>query len=64
LGGEVLQAIRADKRLTETRVIIVTADVSLGVELQNEADFVLFKPVSTIQLREVATKLRTKRPKK
>ena len=59
-----LEAIRADQRLAETRVIMVTADVAQGLELQNEADFVLFKPVSTVQLREVATKLRTKRTKK
>jgi DNA-binding response OmpR family regulator len=58
-GREILQSIRADKRLSNTRVILTTADERQAETLQEEADIVLLKPVSPAQLRELALRLRS-----
>ena len=57
-GQDILRKIRADKRLMNTRVMIVTADAILAEELADDADLVLLKPVSFSQLRELASRLR------
>lgn len=56
-GTEVLRHIRADKRLTDTKVIIATAYPRLAESVRDEADLVLLKPVSFVQLRELAVRL-------
>ena len=56
-GVEILRQIRADVRLAGTRVIIATAYPDLAAGLEEKADLVLFKPVSFIQLRDLATRL-------
>ncbi|MCL4302352.1 MAG: response regulator [Anaerolineae bacterium] len=57
-GRELLYHIRADQRFVETRVILATADSVLAESLQEEADLVLLKPISPIQLRDLAKRLR------
>jgi DNA-binding response OmpR family regulator len=59
VSGEVLlDQIRADQRLFETIVLVTTAD-TLMAEAENEkADFVLVKPISFIQLRDLAARMR------
>jgi DNA-binding response OmpR family regulator len=57
-GARVLQAIRADERLKNTRVIITSADATLTQFLREEADLVLVKPIGFNQLRELALRLR------
>ena len=57
-GRSILQRIRADGRLNETRVMVVTADAALADTLQSEADLALLKPVSVKQLRDLAVRLR------
>ena len=57
-GQEVLKNIRADERLDKTRVILATADAGLADMIRHEADFVLLKPISPLQLRELASRLR------
>lgn len=57
-GKEILQQIRADARLEETRVIIATADPSTAEMIHLQADLVLIKPISFIQLRDLAIRLR------
>lgn len=57
-GGDVLRHIRADQRLTETRVMLATADPLLADNLREEADLVLIKPISFTQMRDLATRLR------
>lgn len=57
-GKDILQQIRANDRLSNTRVIIATADPGTAEILQQEADLVLIKPISFIQLRDLATRLR------
>ena len=60
-GREILESIHTDKRLTKTRVILTTADERQAETLTNEADIILLKPVSPIQLRELALRLSTKK---
>ncbi len=57
-GQDILQHIRADERLAKTRVMVATADAAMAESLQGEADIVLLKPISTFQLRELASRLR------
>ena len=57
-GLDILHQIRADERLTETKVMIVTADSRLADSLKTEADLVLLKPIAFTQLRDLATRLR------
>ena len=56
-GTDILQQIRADARLAETRIIVVTGDPLAAEELQDRADLVLIKPVSFNQLHNLATRL-------
>ncbi|MBN1304274.1 MAG: response regulator [Anaerolineales bacterium] len=55
-GDELLQQIRADDRLAKSRVVVITADGLLGEKLMYQDEFVLLKPVSFLQLRELAEK--------
>ena len=54
-GREILQHIRADERLTNTRVVIASADAALAQTL--DADLVLLKPISFSQLRDLTKRL-------
>lgn len=56
-GQDILQQIRADERLKETKVIIATADPRMAETLQDEADLVLLKPIGFGQLRDLASRL-------
>lgn len=56
-GEEVLIGIRADDRLIDTKVVLATADASLGGMLRDQADFLLDKPVSFRQLKALAERL-------
>jgi len=56
-GKELLEQIRADERLDDTRVIITTADPRLAEMLQDQADLVLIKPIGFSQLRDLAARL-------
>ena len=57
-GKDILMHIRADPRLVNCRVILATADARQADTLTNVADIVLLKPVSPVQLREMASRLR------
>ena len=56
-GADLLTEIRADERLTKTRVIIATGDPYLANNLRPMADLVLIKPVGYVQLRYLAKRL-------
>lgn len=56
-GRELLRRIRADDRLKEMRVIVATADPITANILEKEADLVLIKPYSLLQLKELASRL-------
>lgn len=53
-GIHILKAIRDDKRLLGTRVIVVSADATQTQFLREEADLVLVKPIGYNQLRDMA----------
>ncbi|MCB0196347.1 MAG: response regulator [Anaerolineae bacterium] len=57
-GSDILTYIRSEKRLNNTRVMLVTADALKAEQLRNEVDLVLLKPVSLIQLSTLASRLR------
>ena len=60
-GVDILRHIRHDERLVKTRVIIASANSQVAATLHNEADLVLTKPVSYFQLRDLATRFRSRR---
>jgi DNA-binding response OmpR family regulator len=56
-GRDILAYIRSNARLTKTRVILATADGRQAESLNNDADIVLLKPVSPMQLKELALRI-------
>jgi chemosensory pili system protein ChpA (sensor histidine kinase/response regulator) len=56
-GRELLRRIRANDRLKHLRVIVATADPITANILEREADLVLIKPYSIVQLKELASRL-------
>jgi DNA-binding response OmpR family regulator len=57
LGGkDILADIRSNPNLTQTHVILCTADSHQAAYLQEQADIVMLKPVSPSQLRQIATR--------
>jgi CheY-like chemotaxis protein len=56
-GLDVLNFIRRDTRLAETKVIVVTANPQMGSAVENRADLVLVKPVTYAQLSGMAVRL-------
>jgi two-component system, OmpR family, response regulator len=57
-GDEVLARIRANDRLTNTPVIVATADIYLAKTFQSRVEYVLQKPVSMLRLIEIATRIK------
>lgn len=55
-GKDILEMIRADENWKNAIVIIVTADLVLGKNLNNQADYVLIKPVSVNQIKRIIIK--------
>ncbi|HNE05455.1 MAG TPA: response regulator [Anaerolineales bacterium] len=58
-GAKVLEVIRKDKRFSSTRVILATANSQEAEVLREKSDIVLLKPISPIQLREFAERLKS-----
>jgi DNA-binding response OmpR family regulator len=58
-GADILHYIRAEPRLSQTNVILTTADSALAETLQDQADYVLIKPISFTQIRDLAARLKT-----
>jgi CheY-like chemotaxis protein len=56
-GQKILETIRTDERMQDTKIILTTADVQMADMLYEQADIVLLKPVSPGQLRDLATRL-------
>ena len=61
-GTDVLNKIRADPRLAETRVVVVTGHPELADTVRDSADLVLLKPVEVNQLIDLVTRLRPGHP--
>lgn len=58
-GMDILQRIRADERLAHAHVIVVTADLFRADAIGDQADAILFKPISFIRLQNLAAQLHT-----
>jgi DNA-binding response OmpR family regulator len=58
-GDEILRFIRAESRLARVDVILTTADSAMADALQDQSDYVLIKPISFTQLRDLAARLKT-----
>jgi len=56
-GADLLKQVRNDPRLTTSRIVVATADARMGEALRDDADFVLIKPISFTQLRELSQRL-------
>ena len=57
-GTQVLEAMRASGATAQTKVVVVTANRSMLTDAVREmAHLVLHKPVSLMQIREVATRM-------
>lgn len=56
-GAKILSWLRSDARFDATRVIVATADSRQADDLRDQADIILLKPISTIQLRDFAERL-------
>jgi CheY-like chemotaxis protein len=56
-GEDILKQIRSDERLEHTVIVIATADARLGEAYTDIADFVLIKPITFTQLRDLTARL-------
>ena len=60
-GADLLtNIIRKDERLANTIVIITTADARMGEAYTEQVDFVMIKPISFVQLRDLTSRLKPK----
>jgi two-component system cell cycle response regulator DivK len=60
-GADLLtNVIRKDERFAKTIVIITTADARMGEAYTEQADFVMIKPISFVQLRDLTSRLKPK----
>ena len=60
-GGDLLtEIIKQDERYNNTTVIITTADARMGDMYRDQVDFVLVKPISFVQLRDLTSRLKPK----
>ncbi len=57
-GSQILSRVRADENLRDVTVILCTADDRQADALGEQADFVLLKPISPLQLRQLAARLK------
>jgi PleD family two-component response regulator len=63
LGGQdILYQIRANPRLSNTRVIVVTGYPSMAEPIASQVDFTLIKPIDIDKLKAVLSKLKSSAP--
>jgi DNA-binding response OmpR family regulator len=59
-GADLLTKIKADDRFKGTTVILTTADARMAEAYEPMADFVMVKPISFVQLRDLTSRLKPK----
>lgn len=59
-GETILQYIRSTPRMDQVRIVVTTADAAAAEFLRVQADLVLVKPISYIQLRDLTRRLNPK----
>ncbi len=53
-GKDILQKIKKEPRFADTKVLITSADLLMSEELRDDVSIVLVKPISFIQLSNLA----------
>jgi len=62
-GADLLtNIIKKDARFAKSVVIITTADARMGEAYTEQVDFVMIKPISFVQLRDLTSRLKPKAP--
>lgn len=61
-GVDLLKYIRSEKRLALTNVVVTTADAVMAEQVRETADFVLVKPITFGQLRDLTARLNPTSP--
>ncbi len=61
-GADLLMDMKNDERFKDTTIIITTADARMGETYSEKADFVMIKPISFVQLRDLTSRLKPKDP--
>jgi len=56
-GIDLFDQIKSDDRMKNTIVVVSTADARIGEAYSEKADFVLIKPISYTQLRDLTARL-------
>jgi DNA-binding response OmpR family regulator len=56
-GADIIKQIHSDERFNQTVVVIATADARTGEAFTEIADFVLIKPITFTQLRDLTARL-------
>ena len=60
-GADLLtNIIKKDEQFAKTIIIITTADARMGEAYNEEVDFVMIKPISFVQLRDLTSRLKPK----
>ena len=60
-GADLLtNVIKTDERFAKSVVIITTADARMGEAYTEQVDFVMIKPISFVQLRDLTSRLKPK----
>lgn len=59
-GADLLMDMKTDARFNETIIIITTADARMGETYSEQVDFVMIKPISFVQLRDLTSRLKPK----
>jgi CheY-like chemotaxis protein len=59
-GADLLTIIKREEKFAKTMIIITTADARMGDLYSDQVDFVLIKPISFVQLRDLTARLRPK----
>jgi len=57
-GGDLLADIKQNGNYDSTTIVITTADARMGDLYRDRADFVLVKPISFVQLRDLTARLK------
>ena len=63
-GADLLATMKREKRFAKTMIIITTADARMGETYSEQVDFVLIKPISFVQLRDLTARLRPQNSRK
>ncbi len=59
-GSEILRQIRADPEMSAVEVMLITVDYRMAESVRQQANWVMIKPVTYNQIRDLAQRLATR----